>query len=349
MDQQREGALRLEEALTVDPGASALHTDLALIYAQQGDRARARQHREQAGDQEPRLRDPVLEEVQTLRQDWAQYQVLGQLSLEAQKDDAAVEAFRRSLELGGDRVQIYVGLGQALERLGNQIGALEQYRSAVIVDPGSALAHQRLGSLMARLEGLEGDAIGHLQKAVELDSERAETQLLLADVLVAKGRLNEALDHFAAVARLDPQSEGTWLRGSRTLLQLGRYQEALQVLTEARSALPHSLAIADALARMLAACPDPALREGEEALSLSVWAFGVDPSSRYAEAVAMALAELGRCLEAAEWQRRALSLVGAEAAPAHRHRLLQKAERYQSVHPCRWDSLADEAGVADDH
>jgi hypothetical protein len=56
--------------------------------------------------------------------------------------------------------------------------------------------------------------------------------------------------------------------------------------------------------------------------------------ARHAETLALALAEAGRCAEAAEWQRRALELA-AEAEAGRRESMRRDLARYEAGPPCR--------------
>ena len=63
-----------------------------------------------------------------------------------------------------------------------------------------------------------------------------------------------------------------------------------------------------AVARLLAACPDLAIRNGARALELGLAAWNAQPIVPHAETVALAWAELGRCEEAARWEQTAIDV-----------------------------------------
>jgi hypothetical protein len=101
------------------------------------------------------------------------------------------------------------------------------------------------------------------------------------------------------------------------------------VLERAREASPGDPRIASTLGRALATAPDPALRDGARAHSLALEGFDGDERPTHVEVVALALAELGRCAEAAVWQREALSRLDGEASPT-RQRFEESLARYQA-------------------
>jgi len=61
-----------------------------------------------------------------------------------------------------------------------------------------------------------------------------------------------------------------------------------------------------AVAELLAAAPDRALRDGRRALDIATAVHATAATPVHFETVALALAELGRCSEAADWMRKAI-------------------------------------------
>jgi tetratricopeptide (TPR) repeat protein len=119
------------------------------------------------------------------------------------------------------------------------------------------------------------------------------------------------------------------------LVRLERYREALEVLEAAQGNLPGSGRVLHGLARLLAACPDPALRNGARALELALRVHTARSTAAHAETVALALAESGRCEEAARWQRTAIEAARREG-PAERVAPLESSlARYEQGKPCR--------------
>ena len=89
------------------------------------------------------------------------------------------------------------------------------------------------------------------------------------------------------------------------------------------------------LAYLLATSPQYDLRDGAMALQLAQMIYQVSGSPEHGALVAMALAELGRCAEAAEWQRRMIAV----AEEGHRTDLLARLNSdlklYEQKQPCR--------------
>jgi len=88
------------------------------------------------------------------------------------------------------------------------------------------------------------------------------------------------------------------------------------------------------LAKILAASPRADLRDGARALDLALRVHTATGQAGHAELVALALAELDRCDDAAQWLEEAA--VAAETAGdlVSSERLLAEAARYASGDPC---------------
>jgi thioredoxin-like negative regulator of GroEL len=116
---------------------------------------------------------------------------------------------------------------------------------------------------------------------------------VLAESLVATGELQEAVRVFSTAWRLSPRDEEVILGGASALAKLERFREARDVLVLANRDLPTSGRIALALAYLLAACPDRALRDGVRAWELARQVQEAAPSQEHARLLALARAECG--------------------------------------------------------
>jgi tetratricopeptide (TPR) repeat protein len=172
------------------------------------------------------------------------------------------------------------------------------------------------------IQGQRAYEAGQFQAAVELyekavravpASAAARAGLReVATTLVRSGRQDEAITALATLRSVAPDDEDALVGLSILLAGRERYREAVDVLDDANRRLPGRPAMQTTLARLLASSPDRAVRDGGKALELAMAVYASDPAPVHAETVAMSLAELGQCDEAAEWIRRAV--VDAERA-----------------------------------
>ncbi|MEA2600314.1 MAG: hypothetical protein QOF89_1306 [Acidobacteriota bacterium] len=329
----RAAAEHLEAALAAVPEASRLHVPLAMAYRGLGDRARAEEQLGKAGAVGLRAPDPLLDGVAALRVGERVAMMRGRVAAQAGRYQDAIQEFRRALAARPESVEARVNLGSVLALTGDRTGAMDSLREALRLDPANATAHFNLGSLLAD-GGSPEEARPHLEAAVAARPEDAEARRLLAKILRDAGRLPAALEHYRRAVELAPGDEAARLGEAETLVRLGRYAEARTRLDEALGQMPGSGLLSHAQARLLAACPDPSVRDGERALKLALSVWQARPAAPHAETVALALAELGRCDEAAIWQRTARERAQIEA-PARLGDLDRALARYEKGAPCR--------------
>lgn len=322
----------LETALEQAPHADRLHYPLAMAYRGLGRLDEAREHLARSGKVGLKADDPLVDELDDLVRGEAVHLIRGRMAFRAGRYRDAADEFRKAVAARPESARARVNLGTALGMIGERPAAIEEYRRALELDPDDATAHFNLGLLLAE-DGDRDAALEHLAAAVRAEPDDPEARLRLARMLERAGEPEQALTQYEALLEIDEDSEGARLGEAETLVRMGRHQEARRRLEEARSALPESGLLAHALARLLAASPDPSVRDGEQALELALRVARARPSAPHLETVAMALAELGRCADAATWQRRALEATEPDAAavrPARQAAL----ERYLEGPPC---------------
>jgi tetratricopeptide (TPR) repeat protein len=296
----KAAAEHLEAALAAVPEATRLHYPLALAYRGLNDRARAQEHLAKAGQVGLKPPDPLLEGVANLRVGERVALMRGRVAAQAGRYADAAREFRKALAAQPQSVEARVNLGSVLALSGDRPGAAEQFRDALRLDPSNVTAHFNLGSLLPPEE-----ARPHLEAVVSARPDDAEARRLLAQALRDGGHLPEALEQYGKAIALAPADETARLGEAETLVRLGRYAEARGHLEEDLKQMPTSGLLSHALARLLAACPDRSVRDGARALALAQAVWQAQPSAAHARTVALALAELGRCEEAAQWRRTA--------------------------------------------
>jgi Flp pilus assembly protein TadD len=171
------------------------------------------------------------------------------------------------------------------------------------------------------------------RKAAAAAPDDATPHVNLAAALARLGDVNGAAEQLAIAVRLAPDDEPTLLNLSILLADRERYREAVQHLEESHRRFPDRAPTATTLARLLASSPDRSVRNGQRAFDLATAVYEREPSPAHGETVAMALAELGRCDEAADWMRRAIEEADRTNA-AEATRLRGEAGKY-AARPCR--------------
>ena len=266
---------------------------------------------------------------------------LGEVALRENRFNDAVGHFRAALDRVPPASALHYSLAMAYRGLGRVDQAqaeLEQRGNGVIKlgDPAvDALAGLVRGERLLVIQGrraLEaGDPRGAADwfgKAVEAAPASSAARSDLAAVLIELGEHNAAIEQFEAVLRIDPDDERTAVTLAMTLADRSRFADAATVLNRAHERLPRSAVTATTLARILAAAPDPGVRDASRALELAMRVYQEDPAAVHAETVALAMASMSRCGEALEWIRRAVSAAEQSADAAETARLRSELPTY---------------------
>ena len=329
----------LEEALRLNPAATVIHYPLAMAYRGLGDLEKAQSNLDRtAGRAGPGVRvtlpDPLMADVRTVLRSPQVHGDLGQQASARGDWPEAARQFRKAIEMAPDNAVMRLNLALMLNRMGDARAALAELEAAVRVDPPLARAHFMMGTLLER-SGRDQDAIDRYTVAVTHDPSLGEAHLRLADALRRIGRLEASLSSYQRVLELDPDGEEARFGEAMALVRLTRHEEARERLRVAMNLHPDQPAFPQALARLLAASPDPQVRDGRRALDLVQALAEEQKTTSVAETMAMALAEVGRFVEAAEWQRLAMSVAVEAGHTDAAQRMAANLARYQRHEPCR--------------
>jgi len=322
----------LETALTRVPDANRLYYPLALAYRGRGDIEQARELMARRGTVGLKPADPVIDPLTELKTGERAYLLAGQTAFRAGRYEEAVAAFRKAVAAAPDSVAARVNLGSALGEMGDVDAALVEYDRTLEIAPENPTALFNAGRLRASRGEIEA-ALAQLRSAADNAPEDVSIRLLFADLLNAAGDPQGALNEYRAAADLDPDSESARLGEAQVLVSLYRFSEARDVLELALSRVPTSGLLAHALSRLLSMAPDAQVRDGARALELAEKVFAARPETAYAEVVAAALAELGRCDEAVEWQRQVVESTQEPELAVQREGVV---ELYSAGPPCRY-------------
>ena len=304
---------RLEDALAVDPEAADIRYPLAMAYRGLGELEKAEVHLQRRDEGTVRRPDPLMQAMRDSLRSPSAYEREGIQALGSGDWEAAAAAFRRGIELAPENPSLRHRLGTALYMLGNEREGQAQFEEALRVSPDYAEAHYSLG-LILEGSGRFEEALHRFSTAVRHAPSYVEARVRLARLLRRAGRPNEALAEYDRVIAADPQGAEAQFGYAMTLVLLGRYQDARDRLETGMTRHPDQPMFGKALARLLAAAPDVRTRDGQRALTLVQELLAQERSFDLGEAMAMALAEVGRYEEAASWQREVISMADAGGA-----------------------------------
>jgi tetratricopeptide (TPR) repeat protein len=325
-------ATRLEAALAAEPRATAVNYPLALAYRQLGRVDDAEARLRARGDAQPPFPDPLMRELAEILHSPVVYEARGDRALARAQPTLAVEAFRQALGLAPDRPALKQKLATALALAGDVPGAVALYQELLSRNPDFAEAHYSLGALFAG-SGQHAAAIDRFAAAVRADPSYVQAHLQLAHALRRSRAFDRALSAYQGALSVDPRLAEARLGYAVALADAGRYGTARAWLNEGRRADPDRLEFVEVLVRVLAAAPDPNVRDGRMAADLGARLVRQARSWRTLEALAMALAEAGQWAEAAARQREAIGVF--QGSPEARNALTDNLRRYERHEPCR--------------
>jgi len=233
-------------ALEIQPSATSVHHALGLSYRNLGRLDEARSHLEQGGDAPVQVKDPLLLSLIELGRSAEIYLVRAAEAMDAKRWDQAASLYRKALEIDASDFMAHKALGFSLEKLGDLDGAIEQLKVALSEattgdEQRDLTEHAEIYRVMGGLEVLHGrerDAIKHFEMSLEIDPERLDSRLKLANALARAGQLEAALSHFDTLLEKQPDNAGVLVKRATALINLRRPEEALATFKLAVAASP---------------------------------------------------------------------------------------------------------------
>jgi tetratricopeptide (TPR) repeat protein len=334
----------LEKALTLSPESNRLHYALAMAYRGLGKLDQAQSHLALSGTVGVRVSDPLVDGLQDLIKGARLHLIRGRTALEARRFSEAADSFRKAVAAQPESIPAHFNLGAALSQTGDLPGAIAQFEEILRLDPNHPNTHYNLGLLLAQLNRDE-EAIKHLQAALADTPTDINARFLLGQELLKLRRVDEAEKELSRVAQADPDNEDAVLGWVTILLRKKAYGPALEVLEKGHEQFPKKGRTAVTLAYLLVASPQYEKRDGKRGLQLAQAAYESTGTVNHGVLVAMALAELGRCDEAAALVRRLTAKAAEDRKPDLPEKLKAELSRYESERPCRptADMFADQS------
>ena len=144
-----------------------------------------------------------------------------------------------------------------LQQAGDTLGAIDTYKAALTIIPGSADALSNLGAAYVRL-GQFDDAIAQYEAALKSDQGSSTVRLNLALAYYKSGRPNQAIPQLKRVLASDPEARSAYLVLADCYLQTGQDQELVALLKPRESLFGNDLAYAYLLGTALLHVDDAA-------------------------------------------------------------------------------------------
>jgi len=217
----------------------------------------------------------------------------------------------------GERV--YLARGKVAFEAQRYADAASEFRKAVAAKPDSVTARINLGAALTQAGDLNG-AIEQFEEAIRLEPGSVNAHYNLAVLLARQNKHEQSITHLRSVLRVDENDLNARFLLAQELKNSGRPDEALAEYAR--------------LSYLLAASPKTELRNGARAFDLAQRIYTTTSSAQHGALVALALAELGRCSEAADWQRRMITAADREGNTDLSGKLQSGLKLYEGTH-CR--------------
>jgi tetratricopeptide (TPR) repeat protein len=259
---------------------------------------------------------------------------LGQAFAANGRTSLAEEQYRDALRINSNNVEANNNLADQLLQVGRVNDAIGLCQHVIAIRPDFPKAHFNLARAYAALKKWD-DARAELAQAVELDPADVDAQNMLGILLRQAGRLDEAIAHYRAVAEILPDNKSIHVNLAIALLQKGDVPAGLAEYRRAEALDPNDVEVANNLAWQLATAPNPAWRQGSEALALARRADQLTSGNNAVVrgTLAAALAETGQFNEAAQLAQAAIALAERAGQAELARRLRAQMSLYQSGQP----------------
>jgi len=332
-----------DQALAREPQASSIHYQLAMAYRGLGNLAHMQEQLKARGNVEPVIKDPLQDEIEVLKQGKFGLLQRGNMAMSEGHVADAVNIYRQMVSLDPSNPITYKYLGLALARSGKADDALKQYAHSLELDPNNATVHYNIGVLLIEAKK-EEQAIAHFQQAIRLDPGLVTAHFQLANLLMRKKQDVDAEREYGIVVSLEPQNAFARLMQAMAAVHSGSYAPARKLLEDAAESFPRDADIANALARLLAAAPDPAVRDQSRGLRIVESLVNNQQGDPLEVGIsfAMALAAVGRFQEAAGYQEAIIKQLEASRQYDLARPLRQDLARYQQGETCLVPWVSDD-------
>jgi len=226
----------------------------------------------------------------------------------------------------------HTSLANWLDEQGRLIEALSHHDRSAKLRPNEAGVHSDRGNTLLKLRR-QTEAEAAFRKAIEKNPRCLGAHNGLGRILTASrtpSRVKEGIQHFREALRINAAYVPARINLSVHFMRRRRFARAQKILEEGLRVDPRSAPLSAKLAWLLATCPAPGIRNGQEALTL---AHQANVATAYSHPVmldvlAAALAETGQFDRAVQTARQAVRL----ARQGHHHELAAAIETRASAY-----------------
>ena len=134
----------------------------------------------------------------------ATYYNLGMAATSRGENQAAIEQYRKALEIFPNQSEALVNLASELMTQGKMTESMALYKRALVAAPGVAAIQIQVAMALAE-QGRMDEALLGFEKALALDPKLAGAHYGMALILVGQGRVKQGFTHMQIATAIDPE------------------------------------------------------------------------------------------------------------------------------------------------
>jgi tetratricopeptide (TPR) repeat protein len=309
---QRDYASAIDDfskALKLDPAATRIHYPLAqALHAVKRD-TEAREHLALRGDRLPAVKDPLVEELEAMRNSAVRDFIRAMKAIQDDHDyQAAVTAFAKGLEAEPNNAVARISYARVLYLTGRKDEARQALEQALATQPDNTLGLFLLGVLYDEA-GDAGRAEANYQRVLDLDPGHGGAHFFLANHDWRQGDYTAAAHHYAAALADDPRNVPARLFYLDTLDKTGASAGQIKAALEAAvQQSPEQPLFTLRLISLLATSKEEGIGDPQRALRLARQLADQQAMPPSREALALASAATGDFKQAVTIQEELVSL-----------------------------------------
>ena len=219
----KEAIRSFRKAIEIDPNFLEAHFNLGETALVLGQKDRALTFFQEA--------ETLSQKFQSSHQSAIQER-LGILYARKEKQELAIEQFKKALKTNPDHVRTRRNLGFAYLASGKVKEAEQEFQKVLQTEPDHAMTHYALGVSLRRLKQ-DQESLSEFKKAIGLDPELIEAYFYAGDLLTAAGQKTEAFEIYRKVL---PLFEKFLKKNSGDSLTRFQYAQVLTQLGETEAA-----------------------------------------------------------------------------------------------------------------
>jgi tetratricopeptide (TPR) repeat protein len=247
--------------------------------------------------------------------------------------DRAIADYSKAIEIGPPIGVAYFGRGAAWLMNNKYDEAIADLSKAIALEPQNAAIYYSRATAWHK-KGKLATAIHDYSKAIELRPANANYYRERGKAWLAKGVYDQAVSDFSKIIEMDGRNaEAFYLRGM-VWEEKRQYQKALDDFDQVLKINRADDQALNALAWLLATCPDAQYRDGQKALRLASYAVALDKRGEYLDTLAAAQAETGDFEGAVATQEKAIALFKRRKGDAElKRQAIKQLELYKQGKP----------------